>query len=184
MDVTSNRKSIWESGSRGGLVLGLATSAFMILSQLCSTHLSGFPATLAAIVIWCAKFAGCIYLMYFFMKKFADSNPDATKQEVFKSGAVTALCSAFIFAAIYLVFITYVEPETFQNAIDTAMQTYAGMLDSNSEARLEGMADKMPAITFFLNLIYCTLFGCVVAAIFSGKLRSNNPFNDTNANIQ
>ena len=103
MDSAIDRKSIWEAGSRNGLVLGLATAAFVILAQICASALSGFAASMVSLVLWCAKFAGCIYLMYWFMKRYALANPSAVRQDVMKFGVSIAICSALVYAAIYLV---------------------------------------------------------------------------------
>ena len=183
MDISLTRKSFWEAGSRYGLLLGLATAAVALLSQFAS-NLSGFTQTLAALVLWCVKFAGCIYLMLLFMKKFAAQYPQADRRDILHFGMIVALCSALVYSAFNLVYITLIDPDMLQNALQTAMQTYAGMLDSNSEAALEGIVDKMPAISFFSNLIYCTLYGTVLSAILAGRVRSNNPFNDSDADIQ
>ena len=43
---------------------------------------------------------------------------------------------------------------------------------------MEELMPKMPTYAFFANLIYCWLFGTILAAIFSRNISSSNPFID------
>ena len=52
------------------------------------------------------------------------------------------------------------------------------MMDSNAMSMMEDMIPRMPTISFFINLIWCWLFGTVLAAIFSRNVSSKNPFID------
>ena len=56
------------------------------------------------------------------------------------------------------------------------MQVYSKMLDSNSIAALEKMMGKMSYISFFSNLIYCTLYGTILSFILSRNIPQQDPF--------
>lgn len=166
------RKVIWSEAGMPGLVLGLVTAAFFYLTSFWSNPI-------VSTVVWIAKFAGCIYLMYFFMKKFVTIHKEANNSDSFKFGVVVALLSAFIYSISYYVFVVYIKPDTFELALNAVMENYSSFLDSNSLEQLENMIPKLPAIGLFANIIYCFVYGSIVSAIISRSVPSNNPF-DTN----
>lgn len=163
------RKLIWSEAGLAGLVLGLVTAACFYLSSLLGN-------ALVNVAVWIVKFAGCIYLMYFFMKKFVTVHSDANNGDSFKFGVAVALLSAFIYSISYYVFTVYVKPDMFDAALSAVMENYSSILDSNSLEQIENMVPKLPAIGFFANLIYCFLYGTVVSAIISRSVPSSNPF--------
>ena len=176
MDGEINKKNLWDCAGKGGLILGGITVGFLLLTyalELLPDNGAGvFIGTLLNFIIWAAKFAGCIYVLYRLMKKFATDFPTADKAMVRRFGFIVAGTSALIVSAFTLVYLLYIAPDTFENAIETAMQSYSGMLDSNSMEMLESMSGSMPAITFFSQFIYCTLFGFVASAIIAGRIIS------------
>lgn len=182
MNGELNKKNLWDSAGKGGLILGGITIGFLLLSyalELLPDNGAGvFIGTLLNFVIWAAKFIGCIYVLYRLMKKFAADFPTADKTMVRKFGFIVGGTSALIVSAFTLVYMLYISPESFEASIETAMQAYSGMLDSNSMEALESMSGKMPAITFFSQFIYCTLFGIVASAIIAGKIKPSNPFTE------
>ena len=71
MTEKTSRKDIWEAAGYAGLALGLASTIYMyIVNTLASSEISTGIATLGNLILWMAKFVGCIFLMKFFMKKF------------------------------------------------------------------------------------------------------------------
>ena len=87
-----------------------------------------------------------------------------------------AFLSALVFSAFSLADIVFISPDFYTDQIDQAMQTAAPMLDSNSLAEVESMMNRLPQITFFSNLIYCFVYGSILAAILSRYIPSNDPF--------
>lgn len=164
-----DKKTLWNSGSLAGLALGAVSVAYILIGMLHT------PAVLA-FILWGVKFAACIYLMSFFMKRFARQNSSATNSDTFRFGVVTALCSALVYSTFYLVYVSYIAPETFSMAFNTVMESYSSMMDYNSLQALEQIEPKMPRISFFVNLIYCFLFGTVLSAIMSRSIPSSDPF--------
>ena len=88
----------------------------------------------------------------------------------------TALLSALLYSAFYLAYVSFIAPDTFEQALSVLEDN--PMMDSNSMSMIEDMIPKMPTISFFVNLIWCWLFGTVLAAIFSRNVASQNPFTD------
>jgi hypothetical protein len=56
------------------------------------------------------------------------------------------------------------------------MQQMAPMMDSNTLAQTEKMLDNMSSITFFSNLIYCSIYGILLSGILSRMIPSKDPF--------
>ena len=170
---TMERKLIWSEAGIPGLILGLATAVcFYLTSLLGNALLNG--------IVWVAKLAGCICLMYFFMKKFVSIHSGADNRDSFRFGVIVALLSAFIYSVSFYIFTVYIKPDMFDAALSAVMDNYSSILDSNSLEQIENLIPKLPAIGFFSNLIYCFLYGTIVSAIISRSVPSTNPFdNDT-----
>lgn len=179
MDTSIDRKTLWDSAGKAGLILGGVCIAYIMLTHLISAKaetIGAFTVSLMTFVLWLAKFAGCIILMRKLMERFAKEHPGITRDESYRHGVAIALTSALVFAAFNLAYTLYIAPELIQEAFDTAMETYSKFMDSNSLEAMESMMDKMPVITFFTKLIYCFLFGTLLASIFSKSIVSDNPF--------
>lgn len=176
-----DKKNLWNSAGKAGLVLGLISIAYLAYSQFTATFSTektsiAFLVSVLNFIIWAAKFAGCILVMKMLMKKFAASEPEADHSDTMKWGMATALMSALIYSAAYLAYILFINPDTFKEAFDLAMESYSSLLDSNALQTMDEMSGKLPSITFFSNLIYCFLFGTVLSSILSRNIPSNNPF--------
>lgn len=180
MNEEITRKDIWDSAYLPGLVLGMVSTAYLFITQLITPEgpsvLLSVSMSLLSLILWGAKFAGCIFLMKFFMKRFCAEFPDATGADTFRLGTVIALLSAIIYAGAYLAYVTIIAPDTFAQTFETVMQTYSSMLDSNSLDAMEGLEGRLPSISFFSNLIYCFLYGTVLSSILSRSIPDSNPF--------
>ena len=175
-------KTFWEDASKGGLALGAVSIAYLLIGKFLDpdmgARIGSLTYSLITIVLWIVKFAGCIWLMKFFLEKFANKYQDSTRDDVFKEGCAIAFLSALIFSAFFYIYATFINPDMFSQAIEQAMSTYSAMLDSNSMEAMESMFEKLPMITAVTNLIYCTIFGMVVSSICSRSLVSDDPFRE------
>lgn len=173
------RKELWDSAGKAGLVLGLVSTAYMAVSQLLAkgTESTGMAVlvSLGALVLWVAKFWGCIALMKFFMKKYA-ARTGLTNSATFKFGMATAFLSALIYSAAYLAFVTVINPDIFAESLEAAQASYSSFLTADAMAELDNI--NFGAVTFFANLIYCFLFGTVLSSILSKNIPSRNPFDE------
>lgn len=175
----NEKNSVWESAGKAGLVLGGVSIAYMFLTMLTGKLAQNGPAFLLGIVsvlLWIAKFGGCIYLMRFFMLRFSHENPGADNARVFRFGMLTALLSALLYSAFYLAYTSFIAPDMFESALDVMRDN--PLMDDSMMAQMEEMMPKMPTYMFFFNLIYCYLFGTILAAIFSRNIPPKNPFVD------
>ena len=175
----NEKNSIWESAGKAGLVLGGVSVAYMLITMLTGKLAGNGPAFLLGllnILLWLAKFCGCIFLMRYFILKFAQSDPMVDSSRAFRFGTLTALLSALIYAASYLAYASFIDPGMFVEALEVLQDN--PMIDSNTMSQIEEIMPKMPTYAFFGNLIYCWLFGTILAAIFSRSIASSNPFID------
>lgn len=176
MDHAMNTRTLWSKAAVSGAALGIFSGIFIFLSAggIKQPVLSG----IVSFVLWAVKFAGCIWLMQFFMKRLCREYGSATNADTFKFGTMAAFLSALIFSAIYLANVLFISPDIFSQQMESVMQMYSSMLDSNSMAMLEKMEDSFPQISFFSNLIYCFLFGLVLSAILSRNIPKRDLFAD------
>ena len=185
MEQNVIQKNMWNSAGKAGLVLGLYTTAFLFISQMLEQiELHAFLSTLLTLLLWVAKFVGCIALMMFFMKKFATENEGITNSNTFRMGVATALLSALVYSAFTFANIAFISPELFEGQMNAVMQELAPMMDSNTQGVVEKYLENLPQITFFSNLIYCFLYGMVLSFILSRNIPKNDPFADYKPNEQ
>ena len=177
MEQNIIRKDMWETAAKAGLVLGMISSAYMFLTQFMAGA-TGFLMTILSFVLWAAKFGGCIWLMSFFMKKFAAEHPEVDNKATFNLGMTTALLSALIYSAAAFANIAFISGDAMVEQMNQMMQQMGSMMDSNSKSLMETYMEILPQITFFSNLLYCFVFGTVLSYILSRNIPSRDPFAD------
>ena len=186
MEQNALKNQMWNSAGTAGLALGAVSSAYLFATQMISGSLE--PATgwqmAASAILWIAKFCGCIWLMNFFMKKYASDNKISDIKALSRMGMATAFLSALMFSAIYLANMLYISADLYDQIFQTAIQQMSTQLDSNSTAILEKTVAKLPQITFFYNLGYCFIFGTVLSTILSRNIIAKNPFEEYKSDEQ
>ena len=176
---------MWNTAGKAGLVLGLYTTVFLFISQMLGqAEIPAFLSTILSLLLWAAKFVGCIGLMVFFMKKFATENDGITNSNTFRMGVTTAFLSALVYSAFAFANVAFISPELFEGQMNEVMQQLAPMMDSNTMNVFEKYLENLPQITFFSNLIYCFLYGTVLSFILSRNIPKNDPFADYKPNEQ
>lgn len=174
------QKIVWSDATKSGLVLGGVSIAYFLINILLGKLPEGKAVAVlvnvAGILLWVAKLVACISLMKFFMKKFAASHDGVTNQDTFRFGNATAFLSALLYSAVYLAWVTLVDSNMFADSMEQALAASSSMFGQAQLDAMEEMMPKLPAISFFTNLIYCWLFGVIVSAIFSRNIPSRNPF--------
>lgn len=192
MKETFTRRDFWDHAGKAGLVLGAISILYMVIEQLwlenAAEAIGNLPASLAAFVLWAAKFAGCILLMRWFMQRFVSKYDAVSQRDASRYGTAIALLSALIYSAFVLAWSKFIDPEMYARAFETVMTQYSAMMDANSIEMVEQLQDRMPTIAFFSNFIWCFLFGTVLSSILSHKVGAaddpfdpKNPFTQDNA---
>lgn len=176
---STNKKTIWNYAGTAGLLLGLISTASMFLGQVASTMTESSSALglLLGMILWCAETGGCIYLMYFFMKKLAE-DPSVDNSKTFKMGVATAFFSALVYSAASFANIAYISADLYTEQMQMVIQQMGSVMDSNTRSMFNKMMENLPQITFFSNLIYCFLFGTVASLIISRMVPGKDPFAD------
>jgi hypothetical protein len=168
-------KDMWNTAAKAGLALGLVSAAYMFITQLMA-EASGFLISIVSLLLWAAKFGGCIWLMSFFMKKHVAALPDVDNKGTFNLGMASALLSALVYAAAAFANIAFISGDALAEQMNLIMQQMGSMMDSNSMAIMETYMERLPQITFFSNLVYCFVFGTVLSYILSRNIPSRDPF--------
>lgn len=178
MENTNSRNNLWNKAGKAGLALGLISIAYMMISQLlasgAATTGKAFLISLLSLILWTAKFVGCIWLFRFCMKKYADAGTQVTNSDTFKFGMVVALLSALVYSAYYFAYVSFIAPDTIESTMSMVSEQYSAMMTDEAMDALESI--NIERVSFFFNLIYCFLFGTVLSAIFSRNIPSRNPF--------
>ena len=177
--MSEQKNKFFNEAGKAGLVLAAVAIAYLLINALLAKVTSmRFLVNLLGILLWAGKFALCIWLMVRFLRTFAAEN-DKDRSRTFRYGMTIAACSALVYAGFYLLYVSYIAPDTFSKAIDTVAQAYSGMMTSEQIDQMVNMESSMPSISFFVNLIWCWLFGTIVSAIASRSICGyDNPFED------
>ena len=187
MEERKVKAEIWNAAGKAGAVLGILCVVCMLLSNLVGKIPTegnfglSILSTLLSVLIWLAKFVGCIVLMRLFMLNLSRKNPEFTRVETFRFGTATALLSALIVAGGFLCYVLFISPDSLGESFEQVMAQMAPSMDENSRQIIEGMKDRMPVIGFFSQLIYCFLYGWVLSLILSRNIPSSNPFEQDGA---
>ena len=168
---------MWNTAAKAGLVLGLIPTAYMFITMWIAGN-PGFLGTVLSMILWIAKFVGCIWVMRFFMKQYAAAHPEIENKDTFNFGMATALLSALVYSAAAFANAAFISGDAIAEQINLSLQQMSSMMDSNSMAMMDSFIQKLPQITFFSNLIYCTAFGTVLSFILSRNIPSRDPFAD------
>lgn len=191
METVIDKKILWNEGAKYGLILGIVSGAFIFLNMFTASLTNGSSAMKILAValnagLWLIKFIGCLWLVRFFMLKFALNHPGINNKHTFRLGIIIALTSAIIYAGINLLNICVISPGQIEDAINTLMESYnsLGMFSDSDKITLERTLSWYPQIAFFSNFIYCFLYGTVVSLIFSNGIPPKDIFADNNDNIE
>ena len=167
-------KLIWNEAGKAGLVLGLISTAYMFITLYDATLFSSKFYSVAMSVVnfflLAVKVVACIWLFKYFMLKFALRHSGATSGDTWKFGVTAGFLSALIYSAFNLANVAYISPAEYQSVYNEMIAQAAPLMDANSRASAENMIGKLPQITFFLNLVYCFLWGLGLTAIYSPRL--------------
>lgn len=173
----NEKNTFWERAGKAGLVLGGVSILYMAITTLLGSADAGESVALrlVSLLLWVAKLVGCVLLMRFFMRRFSDAEPEADHSRVFRFGMMAALLSALLYSAAFLAYVTFIDPSVFERALAEAAMSNP-MFNDAMMAEADKLLPVLPTFSFFFNLIYCFLFGTILAAIFANSIAPKNPF--------
>lgn len=179
MEQNVIQKNMWNTAGKAGLALGMVSTAYLYITQwIGMSGVSAVVSTMANMLLWAVKFGGCIWLMMYFMKRFAAENPQTDNSGTFRMGIAAAFLSALVYSAFSFAHAAIFYPDLYAEQIDLVTQQMAPMLDSNMTAELEKTVQNLPQMIFFSNLIYCSIFGTILSFALSRSIPSSDPFAD------
>lgn len=179
MEQNQIRKNMWNGAAKAGLALAGLSSVYLFVTQfLGKMEISAVLNMLLTTVLWIVKFGGCIWLMMFFMKKFADECSGVDNAATRRFGIIAAFLSAIVYAGVSFANVAFISADLFAEQMDAVIQQMAPMMDSNTMAEMDKTMQNLPQLTFFSNLIYCFIYGAILSAILSRNIPSRDPFAD------
>ena len=179
---------MWNEGAEYGMILGLATGVFIFLNMGTAALAENGGAGLKMLAValnaglWLVKFLGCLWLMRFFMLKFAAGHRGVDNRQSFRLGLIVALTSAVVYSGIKLLNICVISPDAVEEAVKVAMDSVRSMpgISDSDLVSIERSMGMYPQIDFFSNLIYCFIYGAIVAKIFSAGIPPRDIFAEDN----
>jgi len=173
-------KTIWRAASLGGIVLAAVSTAYMLINNKLTDFGREFWVQAIVFTLDLVKIVACIWLMRRFMWQFKKDFPHAQRRDVRRVGTWIGLLSALIFATATMMYYT-LNPEFIDQTLNTALEVSKGALDKNSLTALNSFKDNFAQYMFFSQLIYCSLFGCILSLILAMKIVPDNPFADSDS---
>ncbi|MGN1232571.1 MAG: DUF4199 domain-containing protein [Candidatus Cryptobacteroides sp.] len=175
MAANIDRRTMWNEGAGYGMILGVVSGVFIFLNMGTAALAENGGAGLKMLAValnaglWLVKFLACLWLMRFFMLKFVAGHKGADNRQSFRLGVIVAMTSAVVYSGINLLNICVISPGTVEEAIKTMMDSFSSMpgFSDSDMASIERSMGMYPQIAFFSNLIYCFIYGAIVAKIFS-----------------
>ena len=159
-----------------GLYLSLVTIIYSLVASVFPTE-----SFLIKTLLWIVKFGGCLYLLWFFMKRWSDQYETISYSQSYNYGFIVCLLSSVICACFSYAQVEWIFPGQTEQAITLAKETMVqqGTLNSSTENIINSFLGNFGRIALFSNLIYCTLFGAIAAAITANFTKKTNPFGET-----
>lgn len=178
--MSENRSDMWNQAAIAGLSLGGVSIAYLLLTYLMGLLPDGTAFSILVsvlnVILWAGKLVGCILLLRYFMRRYASSDIEASHSKSFRFGALVALLSALVYSAAYMGYCML----NMDMISEVAITTLNSLPGTTSEMydMVDAMMPKLPTMSFFANMVWCTLYGVIVSAILSQKIPDDNPFRD------
>ncbi|MBR1705911.1 MAG: hypothetical protein IJ721_03870 [Bacteroidales bacterium] len=167
-----DNRTIWNEAARVGLVFGLFSSVCLVLKEASALTGSTFVVQLAAVVLWAVEFFGCILLMKKYMLDLRDKFEGVTQMDAYRFGRRIALLSGLVLAAVDAFIIMKIPEETIAEVVNEVAAT----LGASVRDQMDRMTDRLPALTFFGQWVYCYLYGTLLSSIMSRYIFMQNFF--------
>ena len=172
------KSKFWNEAGKAGLVIAVVAIAYFVLNALLAKWHAGFISGLLSFVLWAGKMALCIILMVKYLRTYAEAH-DKDRTRTFRYGMAVAACSALVYSAYFLFHVLVINPDMFAESFNNIAQMYSSMLTTEQMDSMLNMESSLPTVTFFVNLVWCWLFGTIVAAVASSRIcNPDNPFVD------
>lgn len=168
-------KSFWNSAAINGLLFSLITIIASLLQS--AFKIEG----IMSILLWCVKFGGCVYLLYYYMKQYSKTAEVVSYGETFRYGLALCVFSSIVCTCYMFISITWLFPETIDVAMEQIQAVVAtGEYTSEQEDAIFNVADRLPQLSIITCLIYYIVMGVVMSSIIANFTKKTDPFAENN----
>lgn len=166
----------WSSAAMDGLYLSLVTIIYSLIVAVMMPE-----SFLIKTLLWAIKFGGCLYLLWFFMRRWSSQFDTISYSQSYNYGFIICLLSSVMCACYSYAQVEWLFPEQTEQAITLAKETMAqqGTLDSNTENLMDSFFGNFGRISMFVSLFYYIIFGAIASAITANFTKKTNPFAET-----
>lgn len=172
------KRSVWNQAAVPGLVLGGVSIAYELSGLAVGFIKMPLLSGAIGLLLWIAKFVGCILLLKAFMKKYAANNSNATHADIIRFGLVTTLLSAIVYSGLYLAYTIYIVPDVLDQSVDMVTSLYSNKMSAKDIGQIENLKADLPKYICVFNFLRCLFFGVLFSTILSRSIVSSNPFKD------
>lgn len=163
----------WSSAALNGLMLALITIIYSLIQTVFE------PNKIVSTLLWIIKLAGCIYLLYYFMKQYSKQFQQITYGQSFQYGFLVSFFSSIVCAGFTFLSMTLIFPDSIDKVIEQMSTVMAsGNYTSEQEETMNAIIPKLPQIILFFGLIYYTIVGVVFSSIIASMTKKIDPFAD------
>ena len=163
----------WSNAAMDGLYLSLVTIIYSLLIAVMQPE-----SFIISTLMWLVKFSGCMYLLWFFMKRWSDRFETISYSHSYHYGFIVCLFSSIMCACYSYIQIEWLFPELSSQSMEMVKETMAaqGRLDSNTENMMDSIMNNFGRLSMFVSLFYYIIFGSIAAAITANFTKRTNPF--------
>ena len=133
-------------------------------------------------LMWVVKLVLGIVLLKLFMQSFSRRYPGVTASDAVKFGVLSSAASGLIIGAFTMAYHLLIDPEMISKLISYLLESPYAPLISGSGSAMDSVASSYPAATLITNFFYCTLYGYVLSAILSRRIRYFEPDSESEEN--
>ncbi|HCT94131.1 MAG TPA: hypothetical protein DF637_07550 [Rikenellaceae bacterium] len=162
----------WSTAAMYGLLLALITVLHSLITSVFE------PPLVINIILWAAKFAGSLWVLYYFMKEYSKPFEVFTYKDGFRFGFMICLFSSVICASFTFLQITLIFPDLMANQMETVMNA---MQSSNSDSMeaFEKIQGILPQLILVFSLVYYIIFGAIASSIIANYTKKGDIFANT-----
>ena len=175
-NIIMEQNNKWSKAAMDGLYLSLVTIIYSLI--MAAFQPENFAITS---LLWTAKFAGCIFLLWYFMNNWSKNFETITFSQSYNYGFLICLFSSILCACYSYAQIEWIFPEQTEEAITLVKETLQqqGTLNSSTEDMMDRMLGNFGRISMFASLVYYVIFGSIAAAITANFTKKTNPFGES-----
>lgn len=144
-----------------GLYLSLPTVITLLIQDTYQ------PGTLISVILWVLRFSASIWLLLRFIKEWAANFDEFTYGNGVSFGFITCTFSSMIVAVTRWASVAFINKETFQQAMQEAMERFEEQGNSQIMDTFAPISDNLPVIVLFSTLVYCVIYGLILSSILA-----------------